>query len=228
MTGALDPRLHTPLINAGIGVGALLIGAAVMASAGQSEAAVLRALPVVDARGLGAYPAGTAVLLEGRIAAGQLAVEAGLVLAQRQQAVGVRRPGSNDVRFGWEPVGAAVTAAAVPLAIESAGGTVIVPNTAFRWRDPPRVVLEPEVVVAGSTRLVGFAVGDAITVHGTVLDGAAPRLEAIEVVGGSREAFLRSLTASAAVPWVIGGVFALVGVGMLIAAVTGWRAALRS
>ena len=61
---AIDPRLAkpitTPLINTGIGVGALLLGALVIGTAGGDQATALRALPVVDARGLATQAAGAA------------------------------------------------------------------------------------------------------------------------------------------------------------------------
>lgn len=227
MPGLLDPRLHTPLINAGIGAGALLVGVFVLRSAGSDELRALRALPVVDARGLAARPAGTAVLLEGRLAARQPSVEAGLVLAQRQQAVGVTRPGTNDVRFSWEPI-AATPMGVGPLVIETRTGPVTVPLADLRFRDPPRVVLEPATVVAGSLRLVGFAAGDTITVQGRVLDGAGAVLQAVEIIGGPRAAFLRRVAAGAAVPWVLGGLFGLLGLGMLAAGVIGWRGVART
>ncbi len=225
---ALDPRLHAPLINAGIGIVALLIGGLAIGTAGDEEAAALRALPLVDARALAAQAAGSPVLIEGRIAAGQPMVEHGLALLQRQHAVGFTRPGTNEYRFAWKPLpGQPAGVTSAPLGIDS-GGTVTVVNDDFAWRDPPRVVAQPTTVVAGSTRLMGFAAGDAITLHATVVDGAQARVRAIEVFGGSHAQYLRGAAASAAVPYVLGGGFALAGVGMLIAAAVGWRRAERA
>ena len=220
---AESTRSHTPLINAGIGIAALLLSALVIGTAGDDEAAALRALPVVDARGLAAQSVGTVVLIEGRIAAAQPMVEAGLVLLQRQQAVGVTKPGTNEFRFAWDPMPARpASEMAAPLTIDS-GGAVTLVNADFAWRDPPRIAGQPAMVVAGSTRLVGFAVGDAITVRASVVDGAQARVQAQEVFGGTQDAYQRSLAASAAVPTVLGGGFALLGVGMLVAALVGWR-----
>lgn len=232
MAATTDPpaRSHTPLINAGIGVAALLLGALTIGTANDDETAALRALPVLDARGLAAQPAGTAVLIEGRIAAAQPVVEAGLALLQRQHAVGVTKPGTNEVRFGWEPIPARpVSESAAPVAIDSGGGgSVTLVNADFLWREPPRIEGQPAMVVAGSTRLVGFAAGDVITVRASVVDGAAARVRAIEVFGGTHAAYRRSLATSAAVPYVLGGGFALVGMGMLVAAMLGWRRARRA
>lgn len=220
-----DPRRQTPLINAGLGVGALLLGVLVMGTAGTGETAALRALPVVDARGLATQEAGATVLVEGRVAAGQPVIEAGLVLLQRQRAVGVTKPGTNEIRFTWEPQPTAQPAA---LVIDSGPGAVTLVNHDFIWRDPPRVALQPATVVAGSTRVVGFAEGDAITVRATVVDGATARLRAIEVYGGTRAAYLRSVAGSELVPWVLGGGFALLGTSLLVAAFLGWRALQRA
>lgn len=225
MAAPTDPpaRSRTPLINAGIGVAALLLGALTIGTASDDETAALRALPVVDARGLAAQPAGTVVLIEGRIAAAQPVVEAGLVLLQRQQAVGVTKPGTNEFRFAWEPMPARpASEMAAPLTIDS-GGAVTLVNADFAWSDPPRIAGQPAMVVAGSTRLVGFAVGDAITVRASVVDGAQARVQAQDVFGGTYAAYQRSLAAGAAVPIVLGGGFALVGVGMLVTAFLGWR-----
>ena len=210
---AIDPRFNTPLINTGIGAGALLLGALVMVTARSDEAAALRALPVVDARGLAQQAAGTAVLVEGRV--GQHAViEAGLVALQRQQAGGVTKPGTNEVRFAWEPRSVALP---TPFTLDTASGVVTLRNTDFAWRDAPRTAAQPSLVTAGSTRVVGFAAGDVITVRATVVDGKQATLHAVEVFGGTHAAYLHSAAASDAVTWVLGGGFALVGVGMLIA-----------
>lgn len=225
---ALDARWHGPLANAGIGVVALLLAALVVGTADDGDAAALRALPAVDARGLATQAAGTLLLIEGRVAGGPPAGEAGFVLAQRQQAVGVTKPGTNEIRFAWEPVpgpsAGASTAPSAAFRIDTSTGAVTLVNADFAWRDPPRVHGQPATVVAGSTRTVGFAAGDAITVRAAVLDGAQARVRALEVFGGTREAYLGALAASGAVPLVLGGGFALLGAGMLAAAaLAGWR-----
>lgn len=222
----VDERLHMPLMLAAFGLVFLTVGLyAGYVGMGADRADSPRAAAVVDARGIAAQAAGATVLIEGRIAGGQPVVEAGLVLLQRQQAVGVTKPGTNEYRFAWEPMpGQPPSVVAAPLAIDS-GGAVTLVNADFSWRDPPRVALQPTLVVAGSTRLVGFAAGDAITLRATVVDGAQARVRAIEVFGGTHADYLRSVTASAAVPVVLGGGFALLGAGLSIAAVVGWRRA---
>ncbi|MBL9210890.1 MAG: hypothetical protein JNL92_10515 [Opitutaceae bacterium] len=218
------PRRQTPLINAGLGAGALLLGLLVIGTADTSTAAALKVLPVVDARGLAAQEAGATVLVEGRVATGQPALDAGLVVLQRQHAVGATKPGSNEIRFTWEPLPAAQQTGVPPaLVIESGTGAVTLVNQDFVWRDPPRVASQPTMVVSGSTRVAGFAAGDAITVRATVVDAAQARLRAIEVFGGTHANYLRSVTGSARVPWVIGGGFALLGAALLISAFFGWR-----
>lgn len=226
----VNERLHMPLMLGAFGLVFFTVGLYAVYVGWNTDvdlAGSLRAAPVVDARGLAAHTPGAAVLIEGRIAAGQPVVEGGLALLQRQHAVGVTKPGTNEFRFAWEPMsGQPPSVVAAPLAIDS-GGAVTLINADFSWRDPPRVQAQPATVVAGSTRLVGFAAGDAISVRATVVDGAQARVRAIEVFGGTHAAYLRSVTASAAVPYVLGGGFALLGVGMLIAAAVGWRRARR-
>jgi hypothetical protein len=219
-----DPRQQTPLINAGLGLGCVFLGALVMATATTSDSAALRALPVVDAPGLAAQATGTSVLLEGRVTASQPVIDAGLVLLQRQHAVGETKPGTNEIRFAWEPQPPAQQPALpAGLVIESGPGTVTVVNPDFVWRDPPRVALQPTTVVAGSTRVVGFAAGDTVTVRATVVDGAQARLRATEIFGGTHTEYLRSVAGSERVPWVLGGGFALLGAALLIAALFGWQ-----
>lgn len=224
-----DPRRQNMLINAGLGLGCVVLGALVMGTAATGESATLRALPVVDARGLAAQASGAAVVVEGRIAASQPVIDAGLVLLQRQRAVGETKPGTNDIRFAWEPQPAAQQPTLpAGLVIESGPGTVTVVNPDFVWRDPPRVALQPTTVVAGSTRVVGFAAGDPLTVRATVVDGAQARLRATEIFGGTHAEYLRSVAGSERVPWVLGGGFALLGAALLIAAWFGWRKLRRS
>jgi hypothetical protein len=223
----VNERLHMPLTLGAFGLVFFTVGLYAVHDGWHTDvdlADSLRDVPVVDARGLATQTAGATVLIEGRIAVHQPVVEAGLSLLQRQQAVGVTKPGTNEIRFTWEPVPARPSSDSTqPLAIDGGGGTVTLVNTDFSWRDPPRVETQPATVVAGSTRLVGFAAGDAITLRATVVDGAQARVRAIEVFGGTHAAYRRSLAASAAVPYVLGGGFALAGVGMLVAAGLGWR-----
>lgn len=214
-----SPPRHAALVHAAIGVAALLLGALVVATAGSDEAAALRALPLADARALAARSPGEAVLVEGRVAAAAPAIEAGLVALQRQHAVGVTRPGTNEIRFAWLPQSVQAPA----LRIDTPSGAVTLVNDDFAWRDPPRVAGQPGTVVAGSTRVVGFAAGDPIAVRGTVADAAAAALRAEEIFGGSRADWVRAAAGSDAVPWVIGGGFALAGAAMLIAGAIGWR-----
>jgi hypothetical protein len=219
-------RLHMPLMLGAFGLVFLTVGVyAIYIGMGADQADSPRAAPLVDARGLATQAAGATVLIEGRIAGGQPVVEAGLALLQRQHAVGVSKPGTNEFRLAWKPMpGQPPSVVPAPLAIDS-GGAVTLVNADFSWRDPPRVALQPSLVVAGSTRLVGFAAGDAITLRATVVDGAQARVRAIEVFGGTHADYLRSVTASAAVPVVLGGGFALLGAGLLISAVVGGRRA---
>lgn len=202
----------------------MLLGLLVIGTAGTGDSAALRALPVVDASGLAAQDAGTTVMIEGRVAAGQPVFEAGLAMRQWQHAVGATKPGTNEIRFGWEPQPTAEqTERSVALDSDRGPRVVTLVNQDFVWRDPPRVALQPAMVVSGSTRVVGFAAGDTITLRATVVDGAQARLRAIEVFGGNRASYLRSVARSDAVPWVLGGGFALLGAGLLVAAFFGWR-----
>lgn len=222
MTAASRPAISArePLINGAIGVAALLLGAFVIGNTDSGAAAALRALPPVDAQALAARAAGEAVLIEGRVAADEPVIEADLVWLLRQQAVGVTRPGSNEVRFAWE-----TRATVLPPRprIASANGVVTLVNHDFAWRDPPRVVGQPSTVTAGTERRVGFAAGDAVTVRAVVVEGTPPALRAIEIYGGTREQYLRDMAASDAVPYVLGGGFALLGAVMLGFGLVEWR-----
>ncbi|MCS7100846.1 MAG: hypothetical protein NZL99_04025 [Burkholderiaceae bacterium] len=210
---------HAPLINAGLGAVALLLGALVAGTAGSEGADALRALPLADARGLAVRSAGEAVVVEGWVAADLPVIEAGLVALQRQRAVGVTRPGTNEIRFTWVPQSTQAPA----LRIDTPSGAVTLVNTDVAWRDPPRVAGQPGTVVAGSTRVVGFAAGDPIAARGTVADAAASLLRADEVFGGTHTAWVRSAALGDEVPRVIGAGFALAGAGLLIAGAVGGR-----
>jgi hypothetical protein len=208
------------LVRAALGLVFAAAGAAALWHtrfvAGDSSSA-LRSAPVVDAVSIGTFAAGSTVVLEGRISAANAVVEAGLVTLLRQQAVAVRKPGTDKYRFAWET--RAVEAR--PLQIDTATGPLRIVNADYAWSDPPRHVPErPGVVVAGSERAVGFAVGDALTAHAVVVrDGQGAALRAVEVHGGDRAGYLRSRQASHWVGYVLGGVFTLIGLVLL-----GWSA----
>ncbi|MCE2913838.1 MAG: hypothetical protein LW722_17135, partial [Rubrivivax sp.] len=216
-----EPNVSTALTNAGIGAGMLLLAAVVLALGGNDEETALRSLPVVDARGLATQRVGAEVLLEGRIGDHPV-LESGLVALQRQQAVGVTRPGSNDIRFAWAPGPVTLPA---PLVVVTPGGPVMFRNTDFAWRDPPRTAGQPSLVTAGSVRLVGFAAGDAATVRATVIDAERAEVRALEVAGGTRDAYVRSARIADGVTYVIGGFFGLLGAGLLAAGGLGLRRA---
>lgn len=215
-----EPNASTALANAGIGAGMLLLAAVVLAVGRGDEDAAVLALPVVDARGLATQRAGAEVLLEGRIGDHPV-LESGLVALQRQQAVGLRRPGSNDIRWAWMPASVALPS---PLVVVTPGGPVALRNSGFAWRDPPRTAGQPSLVTAGSTRQVGFAAGDPATLRATVVDGPRAEVLVLEIAGGTREAYLRSARIAGGVPHVIGGFFGLLGAGMLVSGGMGlWR-----
>jgi hypothetical protein len=212
----VDPRLQTPLILGGFGLVFTLVGLWMLWSAWRERADPVEAAPLVDARTLEAQQPGTLVLAEGRVAEGTRAGEGGLVLSQRQVATGVTKPGSNDVRFTWEPASSALPAFDLALP----GGVVRVRSGEATLSDPPRVVPEdPGVVTAGVERHVGFAAGDEFTVRAIVVrDGQRAELQPQELFGGSAEAYRAEARRRRLVPFIFGGAFALVGVALLLTA----------
>ncbi|MDZ7652727.1 MAG: hypothetical protein U5L03_09360 [Burkholderiaceae bacterium] len=123
-----------------------------------------------------------------------------------------------------------------------AGGTIFADIIVFRRDGRSALASAPigallQIAVARLTWVAdeierGFASRlkelDASMTPQAVADGAQARVRAIEVFGGTHADYLRSVTVSAAVPVVLGSGFALLGAGLLIAAVHGWRRARRT
>lgn len=210
----MDPRLQTPLFLGSIGLFFCLVGLWTAWSTWNEPPSRVSSLPVVDRRALAGVSLGTEVLAEGRLAASSPVLREGLALLQHEVAVGEAKPGSNDIRFTW----AAETTQAAPFELETASGPVpvrLAPGAG--WFDLPRTIEDnPGSVTAGKRRLSGFAPSDALTVQGTVVSG--PALEAQLIRGGTAADYRAQVEKSGLVGPVLGGLFALVGLGALLTA----------
>jgi hypothetical protein len=225
----LEEKYHTPLALAAFGLVFLVVGVYAAVVTHQEDtglARTLRAAPVVDAVSVAAQPPGTTVLVEGRLAAGNPPVEGGLVTLQRQEAQAVTVPGKSELRISWKTL----RTDARPLLVDTPAGALAIVNTDYGWRDVPRRVPEDSgVVTAGMQRLAGFAAGDRIVAHATVVDHEGRRaLKAVEIDAGPLDGYLASKRGSELVGYLLGGAFALVGLGLLASAGVGLRRAGRA
>ena len=216
----IDPRHQTPLFLAAFGSVFLVVGVyAVYETHGKDTglAGRLRAAPVVDAVSIQAQPPGATVLIEGRVSARNPQIESGLVTLQRQEAEAVRRSGQSQPRISWKTVGSD----ARPLVVDTEAGPLTIVNSDYAWRDVARFVPDDvAVVTSGTRRLAGFAAGDSIVAHATVVNHEGrPALKAVEIDGGSLRGYLASKQASDWVGYILGGIFALVGIATLGASV---------
>lgn len=210
----MDPRLQTPLFLGSFGLIFFLVGVWTAWTTWSEPPNPVTSLPVVDARGLTDVGVGTEVLVEGRLAASTPVLREGLAVLQREVAKGRNPPGSNDIRFSFEPAGTE----APPFELETSSGAVrvqLAPEAT--WSDVPRTIeADPGTVTAGKERLSGFAPSDAVTVQGKVVSG--PALEAQVIRGGTAADYRAQVEKSGKVGLVLGGLFALAGLGALITA----------
>ena len=139
-------------------------------------------------------------------------VEAGLLTLQRQQVQALPVPGKSEPRCSWQTL----HSDARPLLVDTPAGALAIVNTDCGWRDAPRRVPEdPGAVTAGQQRLAGFAAGDRIVAHATVVDHEGRRaLKAVEIDAGPLDGYL----ASKLVGYLLGGAFALFGLRLLASA----------
>jgi hypothetical protein len=200
----MDPRLQTPLALGAFGLVFLAVGLYVLWDAVNTPPDPAQTAPLVEVRALGQQAPGAQVVLQGVIAANTPVVEAGFVLLQRQVAEGVRKPGSNDVRFAWE----AVSTENRPFVLEGDGASISVGTSAAEWRSPPHTT-DPGTVTAGTPRLAGFKAKDVVTVLATVR--SATEVDAQVLFGGDAAAFRASIAGSALATRILGGAFAIVG-----------------
>ncbi|MDX2015970.1 MAG: hypothetical protein SFW67_37595 [Myxococcaceae bacterium] len=199
----MDPRLQTPLFLGAFGLIFLVVGLYVLWDALNTPPDPAQTAPIVEPQGVAQQAPGTQVVVQGTIAASTPAIEADFVLLQRQTASGVRKPGSNDVRFTWD----VVSTEHRPFVLEGQGRVSVTCGSA-EWREPPHTT-DPGTVTAGTPRLAGFKAGDVVTVLATVR--SATEVDAQVLFGGDAQAFRSSIAGSAMVPRVLGGIFALVG-----------------
>lgn len=225
----VNERLHMPLMLGAFGLVFLTAGLYAVYVSWNTDvdlAGSLRNAPVVDAARIGTQPVGTTVLVEGTVAARNPVLQSGLVTLLQQEAEAVLKPGTNDRRIAWKTL----QAHARPLWIDTPTGPVAIINSDYAWRDPARLVPDhPAWVTPGTLRVAGFGAGDAIVAHAVVVthEGVAA-LRAVEIDSGTRAGYLADKQASDWVGYVIGGVFALVGLALLISAGIGLHRASRA
>jgi hypothetical protein len=220
----VNKRLHTPLMLGAFGLVFFAVGLYAVHVSWNTDvdlAGSLRAAPVVDAASIGTRPVGTTVLVEGTVAALNPVLQSGLVTLLHQEAEAVLKPGTNDRRIAWKTL----QVQARPLWIDTPTGPVAIVNSDYAWRDPARVVpAHPTWVTPGTLRVAGFGIGDAIVAHAVVVTHAgAAALRAVEIDSGTRAGYLADKQASDWVGYVISGVFALVGLALLVSAGVGLR-----
>jgi hypothetical protein len=149
-------------------------------------------------------------------------VEAGLVTLQRQQVQALTVPGKSEPRFSWQTL----HSDARPLLVDTPAGALAIVNTDCGWRDAPRRVPEDTgEVTAGQQRLAGFAAGDRIVAHATVVDHQGRcALKAVDIDAGPLDGDLASKRGSKRVGYLLGGAFALFALFALRLLVSAGRA----
>lgn len=199
------------VIVGGVGLVLGLAGAAVsniLPGLVAAEHARLAALPSVDALVVGSAPAGTEVLVEGRIAGHQVPRFRSFVAYVKEEE---ERDAKQRERRGYWKVVESVTPR---LELVTSRGIVSIVNTSYgltfaatRWRDTSKVI---------DTAYSGLVANEAVFVHGRV---AAGGLEAMTVGSGTRASYLATRAGNADVAWWLGAGFQTVGAVLLLAGV---------
>lgn len=199
------------LIVGGVGLVLGLAGAAVshvFPGLVAAEHARLSALPSNDALAAGSAPAGTEVLVEGRVAAHQAVRFRTFVAYVKEEE---ERDATQRERRGYWKVVESVTPR---LELVTSRGIVSIVNTSYgltfaatRWRDRSKII---------DTAYSGLVANEAVFVHGRI---AAGGLEAMTVGSGTRASYLETRAGNADVAWWLGVGFQTVGAGLLVAGV---------
>lgn len=202
-------------IVGGIGLVLGLSGAAVthfIPGRVAAEHARLMALPSPDALSIRATPAGTEVIVEGRVTGNQPTRFRDFVAYVKEEE---ERDAKQRERRGYWKVVEAVTP---PLDLVTNAGVLHIVNAnygitfpATRWHDTSKVI---------DTAYSGLVADEAVFVRGRV---AAGGLEAIAVGSGTRASYLATIGGNADVAWWlgvglqgIGGVLLLAGIAMAL------------
>ena len=81
---------------------------------------------------------------------------------------------------------------------EAPAGPLAIDNSDYAWRDTPRHIrAHPAWVTPSALRVTGFAAGDALVAHATVVShGGVPALKPVEIDSGTRASYLADKQAS--------------------------------
>ncbi len=191
------------------------LGLATLA-AGQARAAAERAerLAPLGVAALEDSPPGREALVEGVVSARNRALFQEMVAYVREEYRGTDSEGdalwSEDERR------------TPPLWLDLPGGTARLADGAYTLDSPAQRWQEPGGLTwngfagEGTKRYRGFRAGDPVVAIGTLVAGPeGPQLRAEFVAGGTRAGYIdRQRSGAAMLPW-LGGVFALVGAGLM-------------
>ncbi|HEU4324874.1 MAG TPA: hypothetical protein VFS21_17140 [Roseiflexaceae bacterium] len=191
------------------------LGLAVVA-AGEARAAADRAerLTPLGAAALEDSPPGREVLVEGAVSARNRALFQDMVAYVREEYRGTDSDGDSQ----WSEDERRTP----PLWLDLPGGTARLADDTYTLESPAQRWQEPGGLTwngfsgEGTKRYRGFRAGDSVVAIGTLVAGQeGPELRAEFVAGGTRASYIASQRSGAAVlPW-IGGIFTLVGAGLM-------------
>lgn len=177
-----------------------------------AEHARLVALPSPDGRSIAGTPAGTEVIVDGRIAASQPTRFRDFVAYVKEEE---ERDAKQRERRGYWKV---VDSVKPPLDVVAAHGNLRIVNTTYaivfpatRWRDVSKVI---------DTAYSGLVANEPVFVHGRVAGGG---LDAMKVGSGTRASYLATMAGNVSTAWwlgvgfqTLGGLLLVAGIAMLL------------
>jgi hypothetical protein len=186
-----------------------------------NEAGLVQGLPEFNLQTLQETAAGADVVVTGSLEANGQQADVGDLLIYLAEEWHVRYNDSEGFE-GWEGSWSKLETVVPPCAVALSDGSVtleagqdtVIDNPLHEFKSfVPRNAREVDGIKEGSIRHSGFKAGDEITIIGT--KGAAGIIPS-RIFGGNRQALEQSFAYRVSGLRLAGGIFALVGIGLLI------------
>lgn len=216
-----------PIVVALLGLAFLLIGVfagVIQVARTLREARMVQALPELDAPALQSLAPGAPVAVTGILEVNEEVADAQGLVIYLEQRWTVEDTEDEGWKGAWETVYTASPACSLTLAGDSialqVAREVVIDGTLHESRVyVPEQAQQVDGIAEGTLRHIGFKAGDKITVVGSK---AAAGITPSRVFGGERKALVQHFERQVSGLRIVGGIFGLVGIGLLITAIVLW------
>lgn len=195
-------------------IGAVFIGISYNASA---EAARVGAMTPLSVQQLANTPAGSEVIIEGRISERNTGLRDGLVALIERQYRGIECD-DNDNRDSCHQVWTETQRATPALWLDITGGRLQISNSDYQLNNPPESWTTTPVLIEDETlEISGFRMGNPVFAAGQISAGDGVTLHADFIYGGTQADYVASQQSNVFGFFLFGAIFG--GIGLVFVGV---------